>query len=142
VKSMQCLECGEEGHPRLRHPSSLRTELTVWTVAVVFGLSVGMWEAVTAPSDGATSGFSQLNLVAPVAEEVTTVTPAPQGPQSLVVQIGGWLTDRFVHFMRTAWWVLIIPIAFSTWRQGAKRAVCVHCGSRRLIPAEPVPYGF
>ena len=142
VKSMQCLDCGEEGHPRLRHPSRLRTEVTVWAVAIVFGLSAGMWQAITAPPETPPAALSQLSVVTPAAEEPNPVSPTPQGPRSAVVQIGGWLFDRFVRFLRTAWWALLIPIAFSTWRQGARRAVCVHCGSRRLIPAEPLPYGL
>jgi hypothetical protein len=142
VKSMQCLDCGEEGHPKFCHPSSLRAEAAVWAVAIVIGLSAGMWQAVTAPSDTTPSTMSLLSVVTPAAEEASTVTPALQGPRSVIVQIGGWLFDRLTRFLRTAWWALLIPIAFSTWRQGAKRVVCVHCESRRLVPAEPLPYGL
>jgi len=135
VKSMQCLDCGDECHPKLRHPSSLRTEAMVWLAAVVVGLTAGAWHAVMSPTHTNLPAVSQLSVVAaPVDQPVVPASDAG-GPSNIVVQIGGWLFDRLVQFLQVAWWALPIPILFSTWRQAKKYPVCVHCGSRRLEPA-------
>jgi hypothetical protein len=138
VKSMQCLDCGDECHPKFRHPSSLRTEATVWLVAILIGLTAGAWHAVTSPGRSSLPAISQLSMVAAPVEQPAVPAPDGGGPRNVAVQVGGWLFDRLVQFLRVAWWALPIPILFSTWRQGKKYPVCVRCGSRRLEPAVEV----
>jgi len=136
VKSMHCLECGSATHPKLRHPSSMRTEATLWGVALVVGLSVGAWQAVTSSAGAGVAGMSQLSVVATPAEapEVQQIDHVP--PRNVVVTVGSWLLDRFASFVRVAWWALPIPLFFSLWRQFARRPACARCGSRRLIEAD------
>ena len=43
-------------------------------------------------------------------------------------------------FIKTAWWVLPIPIIFSIWRQAKHFEVCRVCGSRDLV-AVVAPHG-
>lgn len=138
MMSMQCLDCGDECHPKFRHPSSLRMEAMVWLVAVLIGLGVGAWRAVTSSAGSSFPAVSQLSVVAAPVEQPAVPTADLAAPRNIAVQIGGWLVDRLVQFLRVAWWALPIPILFSTWRQGKKYPVCVHCGSRRLEPAAEV----
>ena len=138
MQSMHCLDCGEDSHPRLRRPSSLRTEGLVWTVAVAIGLSVGAWQAITTPDTGGAPVMSRLSAVAPVAQEGVPTVQSHEAPRNVVLQVGSWLVARMLEFLKVAWWALPIPLAFSLWRQRAKRPVCAHCDSRRLIPADPV----
>jgi hypothetical protein len=51
-----------------------------------------------------------------------------------------WITRKLVDFLKTAWWVLPLPILFSLWRQFRGYEVCGHCGSRELVPVV-VPHG-
>jgi hypothetical protein len=141
VQSMHCLDCGDESHPRLRHPSSLRTEATLWAAAVVIGLSAGAWQALTdSPGAARPALLSGLSVVAPEPEEPAAAAhPHTQdAPRNVVLEIGDWLVRRMFGFLQVAWWALPIPLAFSIWRQRTKRPICAHCGSRRLTPADPV----
>jgi hypothetical protein len=45
-----------------------------------------------------------------------------------------WARRLLLNFLRTAWWVLPLPFAFSLWRQFKKHPVCAACGSRELAP--------
>lgn len=137
VKSMHCLDCGSDTHPKLRHPSSMRTEATVWTVALLAGMLFGVWQAATASSPVGVPGMSRLSAVAvePV-EQSAVVTHDPAPPRSVAVSVGSWLVERLARFVRVAWWALPIPLLFSLWRQFAKRPACAHCGSRRIVAAE------
>ncbi|NIM52646.1 MAG: hypothetical protein GTO22_25945 [Gemmatimonadales bacterium] len=139
MKSMQCLDCGADSHPKLLHPSSLRTEASVWAIAIVIGLFAGIWNTVTSSrASPEPPQFAQLaNATAPSAEEPSAApTTTSEGPRGIVVQVGGWLIDRIWSFLRVAWWVLPIPILFSMWRQFSTHPACAHCGSRRLTPVE------
>lgn len=138
MMSMQCLDCGDECHPKLRHPSSFRMEAAVWLAAVLIGLTTGAWRAVTSPVGSDLPAVSQLSVVGSTVEEPVVAQPEAGGPRSVAVQVGGWLVDRLGEFLRVAWWALLIPIAFSSWRQLKKYPVCVHCGSRRLEPAADI----
>jgi hypothetical protein len=133
---MECLDCGDTTHPRLRHPSSFRTEASVWGLALVIGLSIGAWHTVTTSSDAGQFSFSALSAVSEAPEQANIVSHDHGAPKNVVLQVGGWLIDRLVEFVRVAWWTLPIPLLFSVWRQATKRPICAHCGSRRLIPAD------
>jgi len=52
--SKHCLSCGTEAHPKQRHPSTLRTEATVWLIAIAIGAAAGLWSAITSPSPNTT----------------------------------------------------------------------------------------
>ncbi len=133
---MQCMDCGDTTHPRLRHPSSLRTEASLWSVALVVGLAIGAWNAVTTPSQSGQLSYSALSVVGEAPAEANVVRHDHGAPTNVVVQIGSWLLDRAVEFVRVAWWTLPIPLLFSVWRQAIRQPVCAHCGSGRLIPAD------
>ena len=136
MRSMQCLECLEVTHPRMRHPSSLRTESSLWSIALLVGIGFGLWQAVTSAPPPTSRSLSTLSAVneAPASEAV--VTHDHGAPRNIIAQVGGWLLDRAVQFVKVAWWTLPIPLLFSIWRQVAKHPACAHCGSRRLIPED------
>jgi len=133
--SKHCLACGTDAHPRSRHPSTLKTELTIWLVAMAIGAAAGAWSAVTTPSRAPLGRTMQSMALSSVqsadALPARTVNdpPAAGGPGS---QFLGWLLDVAVAFLKTAWWALPIPIAFSIWRQSRAHPVCRACGSRTL----------
>lgn len=139
--SKHCLECGVEAHPKLKHPSSLRVEATVWMAAILVGLVAGVWSAATSSSDPSLSRalqvVTQSSAVEPPAESATA---GNRNTQSLQVRSAVWARGLLLDFLRTAWWVLPLPLAFSFWRQFKKRQVCAACGSRRLAPVQ-VDYG-
>lgn len=138
VKSMHCLDCRSDTHPKLRHPSSMRAEAMVWGVALLMGMSVGLWQAATTTAAAGVPGMSRLSTVtAEPVEQSAAVThehePAP--PRTVAVTVGGWLVERLARFIQVAWWALPIPLLFSLWRQFAKRPTCARCGSRRIVAA-------
>lgn len=137
MKSMHCLDCGSDTHPKLRHPSSLRTETMVWGVALLAGMSFGLWQAVTTNGPAHVPAMAQLSAVtAAPADPPAVVTHEPAPPRSIAVSVGSWLLDRLGQFARVAWWALPIPLLFSLWRQFARRAACARCGSRRIVATE------
>jgi hypothetical protein len=114
----------------------MRTEASLWGVALALGLSIGAWQAVTTSTPTAALGLSAVSAVNAEPAEANAVTHDHGAPKNAVVQIGSWLLERAIAFVRVAWWTLPIPLLFSIWRQVATRPVCAHCGSRRLIPGE------
>jgi hypothetical protein len=40
---------------------------------------------------------------------------------------------KALRFVTTFWWILIVPLGFSIWRQRAKYLGCPDCKSRRLL---------
>jgi len=136
VKSMHCLDCGSDTHPKLRHPSSMRTEATVWGAALMVGLSFGIWQAVTASAPVDVPAMSQLSVVTAPAEQPTVLSHEPAPPRNIAVSVGSWLVDRLARFVRVAWWALPVPLLFSLWRQFARRPTCARCASRRIVAAE------
>lgn len=140
MRSMHCLDCADDSHPRFRHPSSLRVEASLWAVAVLIGLSAGAWQALTESSDTAPNAVASALSIAAPASDATASPPAitQAGPRNVVLEVGDWLIRRMFGFLKVAWWAVPIPLAFSLWRQRTKYPVCAHCGSRRLIPAASV----
>ena len=133
--SKHCLHCGIDGHPRQRHPSTLKTEATIWLLAIAIGGAAGLWSAIPSPTHEPLSRSVQsmaLSVVHPADTppqvDEATVAPREDGGVELV----GWLLGLVVAFLKAAWWVLPIPIAFSVWRQTRSYAVCRACGSRAL----------
>jgi len=114
----------------------MRTEATLWGVALVLGLSVGAWQAVTSSAGAGVTGMSQLSVVTAPAEAPAAQAIDHVPPRNVIVSVGSWLVGRFASFVRVAWWALPIPLFFSLWRQVARRPVCARCGSRRLIEAD------
>ena len=135
--SKHCLECGIEAHPRLKHPSSFRMEVSVWTVAVFVGLVAGIWSAAMSSSTPALSRaiqtitLSSVESVEQPAEPAVTDNP---NAQSLPMEFVALARRLLLNFLQIAWWVLPLPFAFSLWRQFKKHPVCAACGSRELAP--------
>ena len=139
MQTMQCLDCRAEMHPRQKHPSSLRTESSIWAAAIVAGMLVGTWNAITSPTR-ADDAAPPMTLSAVSAAAETPVDPQASrsntgGSRTVALQIGAWIQAKGLAFLRTAWWLLPVPILFSLWRQFRTVPVCVHCGSRDLAPA-------
>lgn len=130
--SKHCRACGRDGHPGHRHPSTFRTELAIWLVALVIGTAAGMWSAATSaarsPLSRAAPSLTLSSVSAAPAEAVPESAPAGGTSSQTLV----WLTHVIVAFLKAAWWVLPIPIAFSIWRQWSPYPVCAACGSRQL----------
>jgi len=134
------MDCHAEMHPKGRHPSSFRTEAIVWSVTLVIGLAVGAWNAVTAsssPSANPTHPLQLSSVTASAPAEADQATPLTgrENARGVAVVVGDWLIDKTVAFVRAAWWLLPIPIAFSLWRQFRTVPVCAHCASRNLAPS-------
>ncbi|UCG86603.1 MAG: hypothetical protein JSW71_22340 [Gemmatimonadota bacterium] len=137
--SKHCLDCGVEAHPRLRHPSSFRIEAFVWIAAIVVGLVAGAWSAVTSSSAPSLSRALQAITVSaaePGEPQPESATAGSRDTESLQLRFALWARGVVADFLRTAWWVLPLPLAFSFWRQFKKHQVCAACGSRRLAPVE------
>ena len=135
MQAMRCLDCHAETHPRWRHPSSFRTEASVWTTAVVLGHMVGAWNAITAPPASQLTQPMQLSAVtAPVDANQDPVVTGRESGRSVVMQVGGWIMQKTIAFVRVAWWLLPIPLVFSLWRQFRTVPICAHCQSAKLVP--------
>ncbi|UCD23909.1 MAG: hypothetical protein JSW51_12890 [Gemmatimonadota bacterium] len=135
--SKHCVECGVETHPNLRHPSSFRVEVSVWAVAIMIGLIAGVWSAATSSSSPTLSRAMQtitLSTVESVDQPLESSAATNPNASSLRMEFVTWARGVLLDFLRTAWWVLPLPIAFSLWRQFKKRPVCAACGSRELVP--------
>jgi hypothetical protein len=114
----------------------MRTEATLWGMALFVGLSVGAWQAVTSGAGVGVPGVSRLSVVTTPAEAPVVQANEAVPPPNVVITVGSWIVDRFASLVRVAWWALPIPLFFSLWRQFARRPVCARCGSRRLIEAD------
>jgi hypothetical protein len=140
--SKHCQSCGRDGHPRQQHPSTFRTELTIWLVALVIGAVVGMWSAATSarehPLSRAMPALTLSSVQAAPSEPAEPVGQSPRSDSSSHALV--WLTQILVAFLEAAWWVLLLPIGFSIWRQWSSYPVCAACGSRRLAEV-PTPHG-
>ena len=139
----RCLDCGTHARPRLVHPSTLRTEVSVWLVALTVGAGAGLWSVVSTPPETPESSAIQ-RVALTVMAGAEAPPPVTAGP-NLVGRNGSgwpvvfWIKDLVLDFLRTAWWVLPIPVAFSLWRQFAQREGCIECGSRRFDPLPAPP---
>jgi len=135
--SKHCNACGADAHPKLRHPSSFRFESSVWMLAIVVGLFAGTFSA--AKSDSGPS-LSQVLQSVTLSTAQSADVPADfqgteaRGSQSTGMLFTTWVTSTIVDFLKTAWWVLPLPILFSLWRQFKGIEVCGRCGSRELVP--------
>ncbi len=139
MQTMLCLECRAESHPRQKHRSSFRTETSLWAAAIVAGMLVGTWNAITSPTE-TDDAASPTTLSAVTAASEAPVDPQASasntgGSRAVALQIGAWIRAKSLAFLRTAWWLLPVPILFSLWRQFRTVPVCAHCGSRDLAPA-------
>jgi hypothetical protein len=141
--SKHCLECGVEAHPKLKHPSSFRTEVSVWAVAIIVGLAAGTWSAATsssAPSLSGTLPSLSLSSAQPAEQPVEALAAEDRDEQGAGMRFAIWARYVVLDFLRTAWWVLPLPILFSLWRQRRKYPVCAACGSRTVVPVV-APHG-
>lgn len=140
----ECLDCGTLGRPKHYHPSSLRTEVTVWIVALAVGAGAGVTSLFT--SAGPAPKAPELQRMALSVVGPSEAVPAPVAQPEESSTSGGtglrfavWARDLALDFLRVAWWVLPIPVLFSLWRQVAEREGCAHCRSGRLIPVDAGP---
>jgi hypothetical protein len=130
--SKHCNACGSDAHPKLRHPSSLKVESSVWAVAILVGLLAGTFSAVKSESGPSLSRVLQ-SVTLSAAQPAETQTEARRS-ESTGMLFMTWITRTLADFLKTAWWVLPIPILFSVWRQFKGYEVCGHCGARELVP--------
>jgi len=125
-----------EARPKPYHPSSLRVEAGVWLVAVFVGLAVGVSSTIEGPTAESGRMVSALAAVTAQSVDAETAQVPDQGTRSNpTLQVSNWIRAKVALFLRSAWWVLPIPILFSLWRQTSKRDGCPKCGSRQLVPA-------
>ncbi len=118
--SRHCNACGNENHPKQRHPSSLKV-----------------------PSDQPfTRALQSFALTSAQPGDLPAEDPQSSSRQSR--SPGMRMVDTAYsivgNFLRTAWWVLPLPILFSLWRQRKRYEVCRVCGSRDLVPVV-APHG-
>ena len=143
MKSKHCRAFGADAHPKLRHPSSFRFESSVWTLAIVVGLFAGTFSAVKSESGPTLSSvFQSVRLSAAQTTELPADVQQTGSRQSESVGLlfTTWVSRTIIDFLKTAWWVLPLPILFSLWRQFRGFEVCGHCGARELVPVA-VPHG-
>jgi len=141
--SKHCLHCGINAHPKSRHPSTLKTELAIWLVAITIGVAAGVWSAITAPTSTPLSRSVQsLALSSVRTGDAGPASPVYEDPSTgeAGAPVLTRLLDVVVAFLRTAWWVLLVPVAFSIWRQWRTFPVCRACGSRDLTEVT-TPHG-
>lgn len=141
--SKHCLACGTNAHPKTRHPSTLKTELTAWLVAITIGVAAGVWSAVTAPTGTPLSRTVQSMALSSVqTADATPASTAYDDPSTgeTGAPMLARLLDVVVAFLKAAWWVLPVPVAFSMWRQWRTYPVCRACGSRDLTEVT-TPHG-
>jgi hypothetical protein len=135
--SRHCNACGNENHPRLRHPASLKVESSIWGVAIVIGLLAGTWSAITSPKEEPISRALQslsLTTAQPADQSVADPQTTSRESQSPGMRVADSVYASVISFLKSAWWVLPIPIFFSIWRQLKHYEVCRVCGSRELVP--------
>ncbi len=135
--SKHCNACGADAHPMLRHPSTFKVEVSIWAVAILIGLFAGTFSVAKSDSGPSLSRVLQsVSLsIAQTAEQAAEVQQTEaSGSQSTGVLFLTWFTNTLVDFLKTAWWVLPIPILFSLWRQFKPYEVCGHCGATELVP--------
>jgi hypothetical protein len=109
-------------------------ESYVWAGAVVLGLMSGAWNANTSPpANELTQPMRLSSVTAPVDANQDPVVNGPESARSVVMQIGGWIMQKAIAFVRVAWWLLPIPIVFSLWRQFRTVPICAHCDSANLV---------
>ena len=139
----ECLDCGTLGRPKHYHPSSLRTEVTVWLVALAVGGGAGVVSVLATATPAPEAPELQRMALSAVGSSEAIPTPAQAEETSTSsghgLRLAVWARDRVLDFLRVAWWVLPIPMVFSVWRQFAEREGCAHCSSGRLTPVEPEP---
>jgi hypothetical protein len=75
-----------------------------------------------------------LSITQPAEQSADVQQTETLGTQSTGVLFMTWFTKTLADFLKTAWWVLPIPIIFSLWRQFRPYEVCGHCGERELVP--------
>lgn len=137
MMSKHCVECGVEAHPKLKHPSSFRTEVSIWAVAITIGLIAGTWSAASSSSVLSISGglpALSLSSAQQAEDPAEALAPEERNAQGPAMRFAVWARHVVLDFLRTAWWVLPAPILFSLWRQRTKYPVCAACGSRSVIP--------
>jgi hypothetical protein len=135
--SRHCNACGNENHPKSLHPSSLKVEASIWAIAIVVGLMAGTWSAITSPSDQPiTRALQSFALTSGQPGDLPAEDPLRRSGQSQSpgVRLVDAAYGLIGGFLRTAWWVLPLPILFSIWRQRKRYEVCRVCGSRDLVP--------
>ena len=141
--SKHCNACGADAHPKLRHPSSLKVESSIWAVAIVIGLFAGTFSAAKSGSGPKLSHVLQ-SVSSSMAQHTDRPVEAQRtgtsGSQSTGMLFISWISRTLADFLKTAWWVLPLPILFSVWRQFKHYEVCGRCGSRELVPVL-VPHG-
>ncbi len=137
--SKHCNACGADAHPKLRHPSSFKIESSIWAVAIVVGLFAGTLSAAKSDSGPKLSHVLQsvtLSVTQPADHPANVQPTESRASQSVGVLFTAWITRSTLDFLKSAWWVLPIPILFSLWRQFRGYEVCGQCGSRELVPVE------
>jgi hypothetical protein len=106
-------------------------------------VAAGIWSAVTAPTSSPLSRTVQSLALSSVrmadAGPASTVNEDPSTGNDGTPMLAR-LLDVVVAFLRTAWWVLPVPIAFSIWRQWRTYPACRACGSRDLTEVA-TPHG-
>jgi len=132
MQAMHCLDCRADTHPKRRHPSSFRIEASVWTTAVVLGLMLGAWNAITSPQTDVTRPMQLSTVSVPVDVDQDAAITGRERANGVVMQFGSWLIQKTIAFVQVAWWLLPIPIVFSLWRQFRTVPVCAHCRSANL----------
>ena len=141
--SKHCNACGADAHPKQRHPSSLKVESSIWVLAIVVGLFAGTFSAARSDSGPTLSRVLQsvsLSASQPAEQPAEVRQTDTSGSQSTGMLFLTWITRTVADFLKTAWWVLLLPILFSVWRQFKGYEVCGHCGSRELAPVV-APHG-
>lgn len=142
--SRHCNACGNDNHPKLRHPSSLKVEVAIWTTAILVGLVAGIWSAGSEQSGRPITRALQ-SLAFTSAQPDDSPAEISQGgarqPRNTGIRTIEAAYGMVGNFLRTAWWVLPLPILFSLWRQAKHYEVCRVCGSRDVVPVE-APHGW
>ena len=141
MRSMHCSGCEHDDVPKTYARSSLAAEVTLWLCGIGFGLVSGAYQALVSPSHPVPSAEVQERMLSTVSQSFAVANPAAAtetvyNTDNIFFELTAWFSDVSFEFVRTFWWALLIPVAFSLWRQFSKYQGCRTCGSRELVLTE------
>ena len=141
MRSMHCSGCEHNDVPKTYTRSNLGAEVTVWLCGIGVGLLSGAYRAIVSPTHPVPAEEVQERMLSTVSQSFAVVDPAAvtetvYNTDNIFFEFTAWFSDVSFGFVRTFWWALLIPVAFSLWRQFSKYQGCRACGCRELVLTE------
>ena len=144
MRSMHCSDCQQDDVPKTYARSSLATEVTLWLGGIGVGLASGAYRVLVSPTHPVPTEEVRERMLSTMSQSFavanpTAATETVYNTDNIFFELTAWFSDVSFGFVRTFWWALLIPVAFSLWRQFSKYQGCRSCRSRNLAPIEIDP---